>query len=807
MTKVALTISAILIFVYLFVVGTSNYFGSYIDWASQHTVFPDYFRNLFYQTHHLFPDFAPQIGSGQNIYYFSYYGLYNPWLSLSYLFPFIPMVIYVQVVNVLIIVLDGVFFYFWTSTKFPKMTSYVATLLFLLSTPIILQSHRHFMFTAYMPFLLMSLIGIDLYFARKQRSLIVVATFLAIMTSYYFSPGVLLAEILYFVFNAMKTNSDKRSAFHETLRLIGLLSISVIMSMVLLLPTCYVLIHGRAIGEADNVRRLLIPTFRVSTLMYDSYSLGYGFVSIMALFLCLTGPKRELKMLGIAILVIISIPLFSYLLNGALYVRDKGFTPLSPLIGLMILEFLDAFLQHRVSVARMSLCALLAFVWAVVGGAPLSTTFVVELVLIAATMSLYYVTRKDLLALALIAVAMVHMVRVNQSDVYVNRDAYTRGSEIPYNIKDLSYRANLLGTGSLALNRVYYDTYKHTSVYSSLINNNYATFYRSIFNNAPFRVAMICPETNNVLLQSFLGVKYVITGSPSSLYTKAEGLLYTNRMALPIGYASSELLSRDRFAQLDQFEQLEALLSGIVVNEKTDGIFHSALRPYDFKLTGIGKESTVGGKRLYVIDVQKQTTFQVPSREFKDKILLLRFDVTNEQSCSEGDLSIAFDDSINMKACKEWMYKSGNRTFRYVLSTGKSAINVTVAKGHYVIENVEARLLDSQDMAPMKYDPFVISDYQGNCLRGSIDVSRDGYFALSIPYDTGFTFKVDGHKTEYVRVNNWFIGFKIRQGKHEINFEFDAPLKKAGIGLSTLGFLMCLLVVIADKRSGLPLRS
>ena len=41
-------------------------FGSSLDWESQHSVLPDYFRTLFYDSKSIFPSFAFNIGNGQN---------------------------------------------------------------------------------------------------------------------------------------------------------------------------------------------------------------------------------------------------------------------------------------------------------------------------------------------------------------------------------------------------------------------------------------------------------------------------------------------------------------------------------------------------------------------------------------------------------------------------------------------------------------------------------------------------------------------------------------------------------------------
>ena len=65
-------------------VGRHGIFGAKVDWLSQHSVLPDYFRQQFYATGKIFPEFAPNLGGGQNIYHFAYYGLYSPLILPSY---------------------------------------------------------------------------------------------------------------------------------------------------------------------------------------------------------------------------------------------------------------------------------------------------------------------------------------------------------------------------------------------------------------------------------------------------------------------------------------------------------------------------------------------------------------------------------------------------------------------------------------------------------------------------------------------------------------------------------------------------
>ena len=81
--------------------GKYEVFGSRVDWIKQHFTFAEYFRMQFYETGELFPEFAKNIGAGQNIYNFSYYGFLSPVIMLSYLFPWVSMTDYIMAMSVI----------------------------------------------------------------------------------------------------------------------------------------------------------------------------------------------------------------------------------------------------------------------------------------------------------------------------------------------------------------------------------------------------------------------------------------------------------------------------------------------------------------------------------------------------------------------------------------------------------------------------------------------------------------------------------------------------------------------------------
>ena len=171
--------------------------GSDLDWVNQHSVLPDYFRQQFYDTGQLFPDIAWNLGAGQNIYNFSYYGLFNPIIWISYLLPFVPMSLYIQITSILSYGASVVIFYCWLKKKCDDRITLACTFLFLLAAPLVYHSYNQLMFVNYMPFLCTAFLGVDKYVEEKKKALLLCSVCGMILTSFFFSIGGLLALGIY----------------------------------------------------------------------------------------------------------------------------------------------------------------------------------------------------------------------------------------------------------------------------------------------------------------------------------------------------------------------------------------------------------------------------------------------------------------------------------------------------------------------------------------------------------------------------------------------------------------------------------
>jgi hypothetical protein len=348
------------LFVFLFIYSIYNngcLFGSNTDWISQHIVIPDYFRQLFYHNHQLIPSLAFNIGMGQNIFYFSYYGLLSPLILISYLFPSISMVTYIQIIAIIMLLISIFMLYHFIYDKYDTNIAFIATILFTLAGPIIYHTHRHIMFVIYMPFLIGALNSVDYYFRKKDSTLLIINTFLMIMSSYYFSiPGIIVIGI-YTIYNIFKNNKkiDIKS-FKPLLNVIYFVVVSILLAGVLLIPTFNTLSSGRlSTTYMEKIVEMFIPKVIYKTIFYESYSLGLTFIFIISLLAGFISKKKENIFASIALSLCVCFPVISYLLNGMMYVDGKCFIPFIPFSLLIISDFLANLFQNKININKLLL--------------------------------------------------------------------------------------------------------------------------------------------------------------------------------------------------------------------------------------------------------------------------------------------------------------------------------------------------------------------------------------------------------------------------------------------------------------------
>ena len=819
-----------LFFCWMFV-GRYGIFGAKVDWLSQHSVLPDYFRQQFYATGKLFPEFAANLGGGQNIYHFAYYGLYSPLILPSYLLPFVKMSDYIMAVSITGLTASVLLFYYWLkSRKTDTGTAFILSLMFLLAGPMIGQYSGQIMFVDYMPFLCLALIGVDRYFEQEKSGLFTVSVFLMIMTSFYFSIGGMLSLVLYGLHRYFEQREGNRVTVRSFLRdglcFVRSMILAVLMSGFFLVPTALALTGGRSKEQNISFASFFIPQITVERFAYSIYGIGLTTLVITVLLTGLLYRKVYEKVLTYGCVIVLVIPVFAYLLNGGLYIRDKVFIPFLPLLCYLISIYLEKCRKRELSfiagivpyiittifvyIARNQFVSkgIGESIWKVLLAE--SILFLICYVLYCA-MKRYHKEKKEILMLALpsvicLAVTMNTFYQM-KPDRYVSRKLYrdVTGEQNRQAIKEALkddagyYRTEQMGSddeNAADLNRIWDVDQNITSIYSSAYNPDYQTFRQKTFGlEEPFRNGMMQSVSKNPVFQRMMGVRYIVSDSDVPGYTLVKKCgttgIYQNKDAAPVMYATDRVMTEEEYKKLAFPYNQTAFLEYAVVGEHTESSDQNIMTAYAPVSLKMDNNRTTGGA--------EQKTMQ---QEGKKQILFLRFRVDNAHP--NKDVAVWINGIRNKLSAKDHVYYNDNKIFTYAvpLKDGEDNISVTFGKGKYRLRHVQAYLGSLPERSELLYQSEIQVDKkqtEDNVIQGTIRVKKDGWFITSIPYDKHFKIDIDGKETEIQKVNTAFLGCKIESGNHELKIIYHAP-GTTGKVLSLIGIAGFVLVLVQEKR-------
>ena len=799
----------------IFILRNGNLYGSILDWNTQHSVIPEYFRSLFYKTLNIFPDFALNLGSGQNIYNYSYYGLFNPVIIISYFLPFISMKSYIQISSILLVYSSVIlFYYFLRRNKINENISLLSSIVFLTASPLLFHSHRHIMFMNYMPFLVLALIGVDKYFEKDNSKLLCISTVLIILMSYYYSIPAIISIVIYGVYKYIKLNKKitLKSFFKDGFRFLIPIMIAILITCVLLVPTFYAILTGRLPNDINiSLSDLLVPRINVKYLMYNAYGLGLTSISLLALITLFFDKKRENRFLLICLSSLIVFPIINYLLNGTMYIDAKVLIPFLPLYTLVISYMFDKISTKKIDLRKLVIASLAVLFLIYVGKSSYGNYFYIDFIfslilIIIATKT----NTKYLFKVLTIVLLVIYSCAGNSKDTLVSRKDINSSENVNQEklIKKIPkgydhttlYNLKLENVNNIYGNLNIYSDY----LYSSTGNANYNLFMFDTF-EVPMqsRNRLIISANKDLMYLMFSNNRYFIGDNVDITGYKeidkiGDTKLYENTDVLPFMYVSYNYYNKTDFSKKSFPYNNEILLNNVVVNEKTNNDFKTSIKETFIRQSDIkymDPSIINNGDRITVKKDDSRMLIDVPEVA-RNKILFVSFEL-EPQSCRVGDLLVNINGNTNKLTCREWKYYNGNTTFNYVISGDTSnKVEVTFSKGIYKIDNLKIYYMDYNDIEDINKKVTKVdidSKTKGDKIYASVEAEKDGYFVTTLPYDKGFTIKVDNKKVDYEKVNTAYVGFKISKGKHNIVIEYKAPFKTVGLIMSFAGIIVYIL--------------
>lgn len=118
--------------------------------------------------------------------------------------------------------------------------------------------------------------------------------------------------------------------------------------------------------------------------------------------------------------------------------------------------------------------------------------------------------------------------------------------------------------------------------------------------------------------------------------------------------------------------------------------------------------------------------------------------------------------------------------------TAGQSVSVTVVPSQAITVNYAmiAQLHTNslaQTLTALQEGEMKVTDHKNGTLSGTITVHEGEKILTSIPYDTGWTVKIDGKKAAYQKFADTFLSIDADPGQHEIEFSYVSPGFRAGM--------------------------
>lgn len=128
----------------------------------------------------------------------------------------------------------------------------------------------------------------------------------------------------------------------------------------------------------------------------------------------------------------------------------------------------------------------------------------------------------------------------------------------------------------------------------------------------------------------------------------------------------------------------------------------------------------------------------------------------------------------------------------------KVSLRMTVANDYTIFGNYYFTYFDQdlfqQSIDVLKQNQLNITDWSARSIKGTITAEEGQVMLTSIPYEEGWTVKVDGEKVTPVKIANALIGIELSAGEHEISMKFTPHGWWSGVLLLVCG-IFCMIAL------------
>ena len=340
-----------------------------------------------------------------------------------------------------------------------------------------------------------------------------------------------------------------------------------------------------------------------------------------------------------------------------------------------------------------------------------------------------------------------------------------------------------------------------TKSLTSSLSTNDGKLYKSLYDYGySITYTTVSEDVNKLpVMDSLLGIKYYYSKDEfnDTLYTFKDKIyttkynyvekdwkekiiyLYENPYALNLGFMVDnnypKIYKKGNFD--NNYEYLNSLFKAITGNN--EDIFHEY-------------SSNYLGNNQYIFSIDNDSKYLYLSYKYPISINWTSYEsiyINNEYVETGNSDDVGIIKVPNKYNNQDIVVRIGYDNYSYTNTVVDSLVMYSFNQEQFV-----------EDINILKQNQIKLIKMDKNELEANVDVKDKKILFLSIPYDKGWSIKVDGKKTNYFNIGHGFIGLELSEGKHNIKMKYVSPNFYKGCIISLISIILLILYESKNKR-------
>ena len=371
-----------------------------------------------------------------------------------------------------------------------------------------------------------------------------------------------------------------------------------------------------------------------------------------------------------------------------------------------------------------------------------------------------------------------------------------------------------------------YYGYYGVSSYVSIQPGKTNQFYK-LFDIAYPHEAAFPGVSNHPLLNALLGVRYYLYdtetggGVPEGyelIATEGKFELYKNENVRPLGYLYNDYILRESFELLSPAIKDQTALSYVILEEgpigtTSDQPHEVRSSPLDVTIVNTVNLEAIGDFDLdhmeYTsMNIDPMIVMQVKhSADVESGTYLIECTISSEVNTGGQIYYWSGSSGPSGDAMTVFQISSGTHSysipFQFDGSLDSLRFDIGDCEGNFTIEDFSLSSVDTgfdSDTIYQEENALKIDTFTQNHITGHVTTDQERILFLSIPYDDGWTLKVNGIEQDIQIADGTFMSCVLPSGNCEIDLRYVTPGLIPGAAISGLSLLVWCGLIFLRKR-------